>query len=104
MDTGKLNRWLTLGANLGVLIGIILILLELNQNSSLMRAQLTQARADNILESYRGQMSSDSWVRIRANRRNFATAKEWIESISPEDYERVVLYTLHELHFHPYPI
>lgn len=38
MDAEKVNRWLTLGANLGVLVGIVLILTELNQNSELMRA------------------------------------------------------------------
>ena len=39
MDSEKINRWLTLGANLGVLIGIILILMELNQNATMMRGQ-----------------------------------------------------------------
>ena len=39
MDSNKINRWLTLGANLGVLVGIILILIELNQNATMMRGQ-----------------------------------------------------------------
>ncbi|NIP54362.1 hypothetical protein GWN42_21260 [candidate division KSB1 bacterium] len=39
MDSDRVNRWLTLGANVGVLIGIILLLIELNQNSMLMRGQ-----------------------------------------------------------------
>ncbi len=39
MDTDRLNRWLTLGANLGVLAGIILLILELDQNREMMRAQ-----------------------------------------------------------------
>lgn len=39
MDSDRLNRWLTLGANLGVLVGIILLIVELNQNRDLMRAQ-----------------------------------------------------------------
>ena len=45
MNAESLNRWLTLGANLGVLIGIILLIAELNQNSTLMRAQLFNERA-----------------------------------------------------------
>jgi hypothetical protein len=40
MDSDRINRWLTLGANVGVLVGIILLVLELNQNSVLMRAQI----------------------------------------------------------------
>ena len=39
MDSDKLNRWLTLGANIGVLIGIILLIVELDQNRDMMRAQ-----------------------------------------------------------------
>ena len=39
MDSNKVNRWLTLGANLGVLVGILLLILELDQNRELMRAQ-----------------------------------------------------------------
>jgi hypothetical protein len=33
MDWDKVNRWLTLTANVGVLVGIVLILIELTQNS-----------------------------------------------------------------------
>ncbi len=39
MDTDRLSRWLILGANLGVLAGIILLVYELNQNREMMRAQ-----------------------------------------------------------------
>jgi hypothetical protein len=35
----KVNRWLTLGANIGVLIGIILLVVELDQNREMTRAQ-----------------------------------------------------------------
>lgn len=48
MDANRLNRWLTLGANVGVLIGIVFLALELRQNSELMRAQT------------RAQMSQDT--------------------------------------------
>jgi hypothetical protein len=39
MEPDKVNRWLTLGANFGVLIGIILLVVELNQNREMIRAQ-----------------------------------------------------------------
>ncbi len=45
MKADVVNRWLTLGANLGVLIGIILLIAELNQNSVLMRGQIFNERA-----------------------------------------------------------
>jgi hypothetical protein len=42
MASDKVNKWLTFGANIAVLIGIVLILIELGQNADLMRAQLAQ--------------------------------------------------------------
>ncbi len=39
MKPDKVNRWLTLGANIGVLIGIILLVVELDQNREMIRAQ-----------------------------------------------------------------
>ncbi len=58
MDSGKVNQMLTLGANFGVLIGIILILIELNQNADLMRAQMTQERANHLVDKYDANIHS----------------------------------------------
>jgi hypothetical protein len=38
MAVDRINQWLTLGANIGVVIGLILLLIELDQNSDLLRA------------------------------------------------------------------
>ncbi len=40
MDTDRINRWLSLVANIAVLIGIALLILELGQNREMMRAQI----------------------------------------------------------------
>lgn len=40
MDSDRLNRWLSLAANLALLIGLILAALEIRQNSQLTRMQL----------------------------------------------------------------
>jgi len=40
MESDRLNRWLTLFANLGVLIGIVLLLIELNQTQEIARAEI----------------------------------------------------------------
>ena len=98
MDSAGLNRWLALGANLAVLIGIILILAELNQNAELMRAQMTQARGEHIMQIYRDMMLSDQWVEIRAKSRSAASIKEWIDSLSPVEYERVWYRQLMDYH------
>ncbi len=46
MDTGKLSRWLTLGANLAVLASIVFLAIEIQQNTEMTRAQITQSRAE----------------------------------------------------------
>jgi hypothetical protein len=40
MDLNKTNRWLTLIANIGVLVGLIVLIFELSQNTGMMRAQM----------------------------------------------------------------
>ena len=39
MDTDRLNKWLTLGANFGVLVGIMLLIMEIDQNRQAIQAQ-----------------------------------------------------------------
>jgi len=97
MDSNKVKGWLTLGANLGVLIGIVLILIELDQNADLMRAQITQSRADNLVSRYDSLVHSDYWPKISAKRRAAANTNEWLESLSPEEYERVLFTYFREL-------
>ena len=48
----RLQSWLSFGANLGVLIGIILVLVELNQNITTMRAQTRSDLSTNIVELF----------------------------------------------------
>ena len=50
MDTDRLNRWLTLGANVGVLCGLILLVFEINQNSELTRVQIEQSRSESYVD------------------------------------------------------
>ena len=39
LNKDELNRWLSLGANIGVVIGIVLLVVELSQNRDMIRAQ-----------------------------------------------------------------
>ena len=61
MEFDRLNRWLTLAANLGLLVGLILVALQLNQNSELARAQLINE--GNTTESQSGQQSWEKTLR-----------------------------------------
>ncbi len=49
MDTDRLNRWLSLGANVGVLIGILLLVVELGQSRAMMRAQTRNELSNNVV-------------------------------------------------------
>ena len=51
MDSNEVNKWLVLAANIGVLIGLALVIYEIRQNSELMRVQISQARADAAMVS-----------------------------------------------------
>jgi len=42
----RLNRWLTLGANLGVIAGLLILIVEVRQNADLTRAQMESGRND----------------------------------------------------------
>jgi hypothetical protein len=50
MNADKINRWLTLGANIAVVIGIILVALQINQNNRMMRTQTRNAITTSIMD------------------------------------------------------
>ena len=43
MDSDRLNRWMTLAANLGVLMGVFLLIVELRQNTESSELQAAQS-------------------------------------------------------------
>lgn len=59
MDTDRLNRWLTLGANIAVLVGILFLAAEINQNTDMMRAQINQSRAEASMSEAQSVFNSD---------------------------------------------
>ena len=52
MDSDRLAKWLTFGANFGVLVGIFLLIVELGQNREMMRAQTRSDIAATTIEHY----------------------------------------------------
>ena len=51
MDSDRLNRWLTLGANLAVLVGLVFLVVEINRNNEMMRAQTRSGITDAIIDN-----------------------------------------------------
>ena len=46
----RLNQWLALAASLGVLVGIVFLIVEIQQNTTLMKATAFQDRSNNLIE------------------------------------------------------
>jgi hypothetical protein len=64
MRTEVANRWLTLGANIAVLIGIAFLYAELHQNSKLARMQLVADRRANFQQievGFFGENAAETW-------------------------------------------
>jgi hypothetical protein len=59
MNTERLNTWLSFTANVGVILGLIFLAVELRQNSGLMRVQISQSRADAAMASNESSFNSD---------------------------------------------
>ena len=97
MDSDRVNRWLTLVANFGVLIGLLLLVFEIRQNTDMMKAQMAQARVDNRLENYRDMTHSDYWPAISVKGAAANSTEEWLSSLTPEEYQRVRSHTIYEI-------
>ena len=52
MNFDKLNQWLSLVSNLGVLVGIIFLAIEMDQNTAMMRAQTRDAMTEKQMSFY----------------------------------------------------
>jgi hypothetical protein len=59
MTAEKLNAWLTLGANMGVVLGLAILIYEINQNTEMMQAQMNQSRTDTALSEQQAIYNSD---------------------------------------------
>ncbi|MGI9249357.1 MAG: hypothetical protein ACR2QI_10100 [Woeseiaceae bacterium] len=78
MDSDRLARWLTVGANVGVLIGIILLIVELDQNRDMMRAQTRHELAMGIVDLLQIPASNEQLADLmyRANSGEEITPRE----------------------------
>jgi hypothetical protein len=93
-NTEKLNNWLSLGANIGVLIGLFLLVVELDQNSDAVRAQIHQSRSDNFESFHADMANSELLVEALVKFRAAGGAQDLtsIEQLSPEELARVRYY------------
>jgi hypothetical protein len=65
MKSERVHRWLTLAANLGVLIGIVLLIAELSQNLTAVRAQTRHDLSSDIVELFTQVAGNEQLASVR---------------------------------------
>ncbi len=92
MDTDKFNRWLTLTANLGILIGLVLLIVEIRQNSQLMRAQINMDRTTSSIETLINVANGGAIATIQAKLykdvNGFPMVLGWKGKLTEEEQQR----------------
>ena len=92
MNSGGLSRWLTLGANVGVVIGLVLLLFEIRQNSDLMRAQIAMDRTNISMQTFSDWANGGEIARIEAKlfeeNDGFPWVVGWREQLTTEERRR----------------
>ena len=68
MNADNVNKWLTLSANIGVVIGLVLLIVEIGQNTEMMRAQINQSRTDTAISQQQAIFNSDYIPALLAKR------------------------------------
>jgi len=89
MKLSSINEWLTLGANLGVLMGIVFLVVEIQQNTrsldesrNLSAAQAYQSRAQSFIDIALAVASNQELASIVTN---VSGNIDVISSLTPED-------------------
>jgi hypothetical protein len=85
VDANRFGGWLTLGANIGVVVGIIFLAIELRQNNELLRSQASITYVQARTNAIEIQLQNDKLFET------LFRAREGAE-ISPLDMQRLSLY------------
>ena len=93
MDFDKLNKWLSLIANFGVLVGLIFLIVEIQQSNSIANREATSEIAS---------MGSDLNAKVIENP-DFALLRSMLRNsdpdLSPSEEEQAVSWTLMQVNY-----
>ncbi|MGI9328071.1 MAG: hypothetical protein ACR2PZ_22815 [Pseudomonadales bacterium] len=59
MDTHKVSNWVQVGANIGILGGLLLVGIQINQNTSAIKAQMNTSAQESLLQSELAMMGEN---------------------------------------------
>ena len=80
MDSNKLANWLQVGANIGLLGGLVLVAIQINQNSDQLGQSHQLVRAELLSNFY------DAWITIDSSKQSENFAEVLSKSIAkPKD-------------------
>ena len=85
MEKTKLNSWLTLLANFGVVVGLVLLIVELRQNTAMMESQIHQSRTEAAQSEQQAVFNSDYMPQILLKVQSG-------DSLTAEELQRYVTY------------
>jgi hypothetical protein len=98
MDANRLNGWLALAGNLAVLVGLILLVVEIRQNSDLTRAQISMDRStvsrQIAIDVANGGEFLPIDVKLRTQVDGFPKATGWSDILTPEEQRRYQFWTI----------
>ena len=96
MTADSINRWLTLGANTGVFVGVILLLVELNQNATIMKAQISNERSSQGIDLFMSVAESQELSRIDAmlQESGFPEDTSAVSDLSPAENRQYYWYLM----------
>ena len=87
MDRQRLNSWITLLANLGVLGGLVFVGLEIRQNTSQLRADASQSITESVNQMNAGVYGDPTLADVLLRGEQDLSALEPIERSRFESYE-----------------
>ena len=94
MELDKLNKWLTLIANLGVLIGVFFLVVELRQSNSIANREAASEITSAGSKLNSGVVENPEFAMLRSKLRD-ADAE-----LSPMEEEQALSWTLMQLNFY----
>ena len=85
MNSDRINRWLTLGANIGVLIGLVLLVIEARHAINLSESDAYRHRGTEIQEAYQQvALSLDFFAAIMVK-----ASEKGVDSLTPVENLRL---------------
>ena len=81
MNNGKLSNWLQITANIGIVVGLLLVGVQLKQNSDLLKTQLLyeeSRRAVDLETLVVGENGADVWTKSIADAKNMSLPEQRI--------------------------